>query len=405
MCDREFTPRLKTDLRRKRDDRPTAVSQAAEWRAAWIEDHEAEHEAVAVITVGRVLALYAADAGQRTRWDKEHARLRVLEAELGADTPVETLTVAGITAWRDRLRTEGRDQRGRRGRRRKPLAARSVNAYLILLQAAMNYAVKAGLLEHNHLRHVRKLPEEYGLPEALTMVQLEALWTALDAWEAEAGARVARAEAGTNTRADGAPPQVPLRGLILVAYYTMARTANVLGLTWEQVHFTDGEIHFPTTKNRRYVVLPMDEPLRRYLLRLCPGPGATGLIHPNRSGAAWVNIHDQWRRLLVLANAELQVGQKISGAFRFYGLRHTRATDLADAGVPAKVIAEWMGDTSIATVEKHYFGRHRRLSAHHWLDVANRHQQALRARLRDQEARETRGEANVGHSGAIFPDR
>ncbi len=373
-----------------RDERRAAVWAGAA-RGAWIAARQAKlaaggRAAAQGPTLGDLVALYEAEVGGRTRsWPKERFRATRLLAELGAGRAVAEITIPDVVAMRDRLqRREGHlepdtrtalDPRppgrpkasapprpGARARRR--LSPRSVNAYLVLLQAVMNYAARSGAVPHNHLRYVPKLEEPRDeVPATLSARQLTAVFEALADWEDWRDGLAADLPRESRT-------VVPLRGIVLLAYYTAARPSNYLAMRWCDVRWPTREIVFEHTKNLRAVAIPMEAPLLCYLKGIYTGQPATAQVHPgNRTTRGpWKGLYHQWRRLLDLANRRLPADERIPLGTRLYILRHTRATDWAEAGVAPKVVADLLGDR-LETVQRYYFGR-RASAARYWVDLA-----------------------------------
>lgn len=293
---------------------------------------------------------WLADCEEReVRTDVERYRVEVLLETLGRELPAEALTADHVLEWRRRLRRE------------RGLSKSSANAYLALLKMVLALAVRRGRLGANPAAAVSALPIQRPDPETLTVEQVRALFAALPKFERLQAER----ESARRARAMGVglPSAVPLRGIVLTAYYTLARTGNVLRLRWEEVDVEGGVIRFAETKNTRRagvrVVAPLRAPLRTFLSERWPGPGARGWVFPNPvTGEPFVDVRKAWVSLLRLANAELAAagGGLIPEGFRLYNLRHSGASHLAASGaMSAAEIAELMGDTRVETVERRYF--------------------------------------------------
>jgi len=291
---------------------------------------------------------WLADCEEReVRTDVERYRVEVLLESLGRQLPAETLTAGHVLEWRRRLRSE------------RHLSKSSANAYLALLKMILALAVRRGRLASNPAAAVTALPIQRPDPETLSVEQVRALFAALPQFERLQTER----ENARRARPMGAglPSAVPLRGIVLTAYYTLARTGNVLRLRWEEVDVEGGVVRFPETKNTRRtgvrVVAPMRAPLRTFLSERWPGPGARGWVFPNpATGEPFVDVRRAWVSLLRLANVALAGGPLIPEGFRLYNLRHSGASHLAASGaMSAAEIAELMGDTRVETVERRYF--------------------------------------------------
>ena len=229
---------------------------------------------------------------------------------------------------------------------------------MTLLQGTLNLAVRRGVIPTNPLRYLGKLPEAERIPEALSVRQVQALIAALDGYDALAAAgEWSRAQAARRTNPTRVSP-VPLRGIVLTCYYTMARTGNVLALRWEDVDLERGEITFRRTKNRRRLVVPIRAALAEYLAHVHPGPGATGYLWPSpRTGRPYTDVARSWRQLIGLANASLTAGETIPAGQRLYSLRHSGISHLLLAGVPPQAVAQ-LADNSITVIHRHYAHLH-----------------------------------------------
>ena len=334
-------------------DYQRSLAWAAAWRLDWIRQHEAElrqveEESRRPPILGELLDAYEADCKERgTRWvGHEGSRAKWLLETLGRETPYTDLTPVRIAAWRASLREQ------------RHLSARSLNAYVTLLQGALNLAVRRGAIPENPLRYLGKIREPERIPEALSQRQVQALIAALDDYEARiAAAEGSRAQASRKPNPTRLSP-VPLRGIVLTCYYTMARTGNVLALRWEDVDLERREITFQRTKNRRRLVVPLRTTLAEYLATVCPGPGAAGYLWPSpRTGRPYTDVARAWRDLIALANAQLLPHEQIPPGQRLYSLRHSGISHLLLAGVPPQAVAQ-LADNSIAVIHRHYAHLH-----------------------------------------------
>jgi len=305
-------------------------------------------------TIRELADEWLADCEEReVRTDVERYRLEVLCDSLGGDAEPDRMTADHVLRWRRELR------------RARSLSPASANAYTALLKMILNHGIRRGRIKRSPAEHVTPLPVQRPDPETLTVEQMAALLEALADFERYQERE--RQQRKVRPMGTGTPSAVPLRGIVLTAYYTLARTRNVLELRWEQVDLEHRLIRFPETKNTRRagvrVVAPMREPLHRYLVTARP-VDAGGWVFPSPAGRPYRDVRKAWRRLLGMANdrlaqaaAELGVAPNlIPPGFRLYNLRHTGASHLAASGaMSAAEIAELMGDTRVETVERRYF--------------------------------------------------
>jgi integrase len=246
--------------------------------------------------------------------------------------------------------------------------------YASTLLAMMNNAKSEGIIASHQLSDVRRpAAPKTGRPVTWTQYELGVLTgPALDEFEREQGRwneRVGKVE-GTGTLRSAS--HVPLRGLMLVAYFTLMRPRNNRALTWEEVTLDPvtrtGFFKLDQHKNVNkgiHAEGPIAQPLAEYLLAIRPR-NARGLIHPNpATGKPYVEIRKQWNRLVAIASRML--GYELTGRKAdFFTFRHTGATDMASKARDGSDILDvvyMMGDTNIRTVEKHYFNFRRTRTA------------------------------------------
>lgn len=326
---------------------------------AEIEQRIAGRERPTLSAIARDWLRDAEERGRRT--DVVRYQVARLLEDLGVETLATELTADRILEWRRTLMTRPRPPAREGGEPRPPLSPVTVNAYIGLLSMILEHGIRHWGLRRNPARLVGRLdPGPSPHPQTLSHEQLRELFLALDEYEAEEAARLERIE--RSPLGAGRPALVPLRGIVLAIYYTLARTKDVLRLRWEHIDLERQIITFRETKNRRRVhdvVVPIRAPLMRWLLDRWPGPGASGWVFPNpATGEPFRDIRRQWRRLIRLANRRLEESgfHPIPEGFRLYNLRHTGASHLAATGsLSAQEIAQMMGDTSVRTVERHYF--------------------------------------------------
>jgi hypothetical protein len=142
------------------------------------------------------------------------------------------------------------------------------------------------------------------------------------------------------------------------------RPKNNFALTWEELtfHGAGGKSWFRLDQHKNVnkgikARGGLTVQLVDYLLSIRP-QNARGLIHPNpATGTAYTDIRKQWRRLLTIA--ERMLGYKLTGKqSEFFNFRHSGASHIAARARDVKHlmgVVRMMGDTSLTTVNKHYF--------------------------------------------------
>lgn len=142
------------------------------------------------------------------------------------------------------------------------------------------------------------------------------------------------------------------------------RPTNNRHLDWEEITLDASTVRGTFKLNRHKNVNKgikargcLARELVLYLLSIRPA-NASGPIHVNpETGKPYVDLRKQWKRLLDIAGQIL--GYKLKGKkAKFLNFRHTGASDVAKLGRDGHHllrVVRMMGDTSLATVNRHYF--------------------------------------------------
>jgi integrase len=244
------------------------------------------------------------------------------------------------------------------------LSAQTRRHYGSTLLVMLNFAVEHRIMKGPHALGRVPLPvvRPSGLPVTWTKEELGViLGPAMDEYEREQARWNAMAPERSAKGSLVAESHVPLRGLCYVAYFTLMRPKNNLGLTWEEVTIDprgeNGVFRLVNHKNASKGITaegPLAAQLVRYLRAVRPSD-ARGLIHPNPvTGRPYVEIRKQWKRLVKIASRLL--GYELTDRKAdFFTFRHTGASHLAEKlGHNPMPLVKMMGDTSVETVRKHY---------------------------------------------------
>ncbi|MFZ2493512.1 MAG: tyrosine-type recombinase/integrase [Thermoanaerobaculia bacterium] len=313
-------------------------------------NREALGAAVSFTTLCKAYREHQIEKGKR--YDKDQYRIDLLEEKFGERDAVS-------------INLDDADDLAEELRRDRGVGPQTINRYLTTLVAILNFGKTKRKIATHALDGLKK--EEVrrpGRPRTFSRSQIEILFgAAMDAYEleqAEKGLRLG-GKAGKNTVMRGSV--VPLRGICLIAYRTLMRPNNNLGLLWEELHIDEvaRKRHFELKKHKNSskgieARGPLSPSLMEYLLSIRPEGKPTGLVHPSpETGKPYVNIRHQWKRLIEIANGLLAENEQITDEIDFYNLRHTGASELVAKGADPVMIVRMMGDTSLATVMKHYF--------------------------------------------------
>ena len=247
------------------------------------------------------------------------------------------------------------------------LHAETRRHYASTLLSMLNHAKSVCVIVSHKLEGVR-VPQvaRDDEPEPWTPKELAVIMgPALKRYEKEQRAWDAKVAQEKKNRGLRSPSYVPLRGFCLIAYYTMMRPANNRHLDWEEITSLDPTLRRGTFKLNRHKNVNkgikargcLARELVDYLLSIRPA-NASGPIHVNPvTGKPYIDFRKQWKRLLEIAGEIL--GYKLKGKkAKFLNFRHTGASDVAQRGRDASHllrVVRMMGDTSLATVNRHYF--------------------------------------------------
>jgi integrase len=160
------------------------------------------------------------------------------------------------------------------------------------------------------------------------------------------------------------PSFIPLCGLCLVGYYTLMRPDNNRSLDWEEITLDPATMrgtfkldqHKSSTKASRRTAhsgVSWWNICSRFA-RLTPPGRSTRTLRP--AGPTWTSASSGNALLAVAAE---MLGYELTGKkAKFLNFRHTGASHIAQRGRAAPPPArgrEDDGDTSVATVNRHYF--------------------------------------------------
>ncbi|WP_305970908.1 MULTISPECIES: site-specific integrase [unclassified Mameliella] len=263
------------------------------------------------LTVGEVLAKYADDYGP------------------GMEAPATlAYSIAALAPfWADLTCDAVKESECRRYQAHRDCAPGTVRRELGVLQAALNYAHREGVLVY---------PIKVKLPEAGAI---------RDRW-------LTRDELALLLRA--AAPHV--RKFILLSYYTGRRASAILELTWSRVDLERGVIRFredgqrETNKRRGRIVMPRQ--LRSHIARWRAGMDAL----PRNSAAHQTHV------VMFRGQTVASIKKGIRRAAERAGLdgvtphvlKHTSITHAIMSGLGIEDAAEYF-DTSPATIREHYW--------------------------------------------------
>lgn len=277
-------------------------------------------------SLASIVEQYLADLATRATAKSIHAA-RVSLARLGRE--LRGLTVTDVRAWRVERLAGG-------------VSNKTVNQDIVYLQAALNCAVNAGLLELNPLAALRALPTtaRHQRRRARVLSDDEVRRLIQVAIEADR---------------PGSFPRAPFVAMLALSG---ARYGEASRVTWSDFDRVTGTLTFrgETTKTEHERTIPLDaelvgmiDALRWYHAKINgapPGPSACIFLGPrghpwNRdSGPFLIQLKALYRK----AGIELRDG--LGRVVHCHAMRHSHATRLARAGVPVAVAMQLTGHRS-----------------------------------------------------------
>ena len=249
------------------------------------------------------------------------------------DLEIGDLTTAMIQRWVNDRRNSG-------------ISSATVNRDLAALGAALNRAVRWGLLKSNPSSDVDRCPVDRA-PKTrhLSGQEKEQLLAALRQRDRKARLRRVRANEWRRERGRSLLPTIGeysdhVAPMVLLSLNTGCRRGELLSLKWEDICFQTRTMTVTgaNTKNGQTRTIPLNEAAVE-TLREWRKASTGSLVFTNRKGEQLRYLKTAWRNLLRKAD--------ISG-FRWHDLRHTFASDLALAGIDLNTIRELMGHSDIA---------------------------------------------------------
>lgn len=274
---------------------------------------------------------------------KAHAAtLANIKAQFGEllDRPL-----ASISTWHIQQFKAARTKAG--------VAPATINRDLDRIRAALNAAIKLGLLTANPVIGVARLNVDNARVRYLTAEEEKRLHKAL--LDRERERRKQRKSANTRLVQRHAEPRQlwsageftdHLMPLVLLAMHTGLRRGELLGLTWERVNLLGLQLTVAahTAKSGKVRHLPLNTAATGLLTRWKRQGSGAGPVFPGASGKGLTHTNRSWARLVELA--------KLSD-FRFHDLRHNFASRLAMKGVDLYTIKELLGHSDFAMTQRY----------------------------------------------------
>jgi integrase len=253
---------------------------------------------------------------------------------------IDEISVVDIDRWRSRKRAE------------KGSKASTLNREVTALTAALNWAVKYGIIKGHLLGRLERLREDdsetkirYLLPE-----ERERLFAALDAREERIRSGrdshnewLDEREKETRPSLQGVAFVNYLKPMVIVSLNTGIRRGSLFRLLWSDIDFQGQNltIRAAIAKSGRDIQIPMNETLVNTLeaWKTQTGGSGDGLVFPSpKGGGVMDNCRRAWAGVLKAAEIE---------NFRWHDMRHDFASQLVMKGVDLNTVRELMGHADL----------------------------------------------------------
>jgi integrase len=128
-----------------------------------------------------------------------------------------------------------------------------------------------------------------------------------------------------------------LKPIVVVALHTGMRKGEILGLKWRDIDIQTGIIHLFDTKNGEKREVPMNDMVRRTIIRVLKNPESQ-YVFCNKNGKPYTDVRKSFYTALKKSDIV---------NFRFHDLRHTFASQLVMSGIDLNTVRELLGHKSI----------------------------------------------------------
>ena len=159
-----------------------------------------------------------------------------------------------------------------------------------------------------------------------------------------------------------AAPDDEWRALIALGFFTGGRLIDLSRLSWGAWDRDENGISFKQKKTGGAVMIPVHPELARYLAQLPAGVGKAFMLPrlSGKSGTGKSGLSMAFKRIMEHAGIEPGIARERAGAagrsvskLSFHSLRHSFASQLANAGVAAEIRQRLTGHSDAATHQKY----------------------------------------------------
>jgi integrase len=232
-------------------------------------------------------------------------------------------------------------------------APATVNRDLDRMRAALNAAVKLGLIERNPVVSVTRCKVDNKRVRFLSADEEKRLRKALLDREKERRRQRKSANSRLKQRKLEPRPMWPddgftdhLAPLVLLALNSGLRRGELLGLTWENVDLERKQLTVAasTSKSQRTRHLPLNTEALDVLTKWKKQGAGTGLVFRNADGEQFTHTKRSWESLVEAAELK---------NFRFHDLRHHFASRLAMSGVDLYAVQQLLGHSDSSLTQRY----------------------------------------------------
>jgi len=195
----------------------------------------------------------------------------------------------------------------------------SINVDIAVLSHIFNTAIKAGILDKNPCRDVKKLKVAYFRDRILSNHEIALLFDKLHGKD---------------------------RLMVLVGLFTGMRLGEVLRLKWQETDLAKGLITFTQSKTGKAVSIPLSDYLIEELVRHKEHHPGDGVFESREiTNAVVIRYSEHFSHLFKTLGIQ---------SFTFHNLRHTFSSLLqSDLGVGATVVQGMTGHSSLGMLQKY----------------------------------------------------
>ena len=261
---------------------------------------------------GELVLRYAEKAeGEKLGWSVEKHKVKRINEHF-KKYRIDKITLDDIYSFRKKLKTY-------QNKKGEPVSDSTLNRYISILSAMMNYAVDSKLIKDNPCRCVKKLRENTPKPKTLKPNEEKILFDLF-----------------TNKSAHLLP-------IVVCALHTGARLSEILNLKWENIDLDKRMMYIIRTKNGEPRDIPISITLQRHFNQLRQNSITEFIFVNPKTKQPYKTIYGAYKRACKKAGIE---------GLKFHELRHTAGTRMIEK-VDIRTVQEILGHQSVITTQRY----------------------------------------------------